>query len=129
MKHVKIKFVVIFLLLLSSIPFVFAKSDWKEKDQFHEVMSQTFHPAEEGNFKPIRARSEEMLTKALAWQKSSIPKEFKKQKDIQLQLDKLAMGVKSLRNKIQQGVNDDVIKADLVALHDVFHEIVGLCKE
>lgn len=129
MKQLMLKIVAVFLLMLSSLPFVFANADWKEKDQFHAVMSQTFHPVEEGNFKPIRERSDEMLTKALAWQKSSIPKEFKKQKDIKLQLDKLALGAKSLRVKIQQGVKDEVIKADLTALHDVFHEIVGLCKE
>ena len=47
------------------------KAKWTEKDAFHEVMSKTFHPAEEGKFEPIKARSGEMLEKAIAWKKST----------------------------------------------------------
>ncbi|CAM4340714.1 hypothetical protein AQBE111736_12170 [Aquirufa beregesia] len=129
MKHLKFLFLGCLMLLMNGVALANSKTDWKEKDQFHTVMSQTFHPAEEGNLKPIRERSEEMLSKALAWQKSPIPTAFKKQKDIQVQLDKLVKGTQSIRNKIQQGAKDEEIKADLTALHDIFHEIVGLCKE
>ena len=31
--------------------------NWKELKEFHKVMAQTFHPMEEGDYKPIRQRS------------------------------------------------------------------------
>ncbi|MBK9689308.1 MAG: hypothetical protein IPO65_16720 [Saprospiraceae bacterium] len=37
---------------------------------------RTFHPAEEGDFKPIRQRSGEMALKAMAIQKGKIPTPF-----------------------------------------------------
>ena len=59
------------------------KAEWKELKDFHTVMSQTFHPAEEGNLKPIRERSAEMVKAAEAWKKSAIPADYKNVKDIQ----------------------------------------------
>jgi superoxide dismutase len=40
------------------------KDAWLELKNFHMVMAQTFHPMEEGNLAPIRARSGEMVEKA-----------------------------------------------------------------
>lgn len=37
---------------------------WVELKAFHGVMSQTFHPSEEGNLELIKTRSEEMAEKA-----------------------------------------------------------------
>ena len=34
-------------------------------EAFHEVMSKTFHPAEEGKLDPIKTRSYEMVQKAI----------------------------------------------------------------
>ena len=44
---------------------------WKEKEDFHAVMSETFHPAEEGKLEPIKNRSQEMADKAMAWLRST----------------------------------------------------------
>ncbi len=38
--------------------------DWPALKDFHKVMSQTFHPSEEGNLQPIKERSGEMTQKA-----------------------------------------------------------------
>lgn len=104
------------------------KTEWKEKDQFHTVMSQTFHPMEEGNYKAIRERSGEMLTKALAWQKSTIPADFKNVKDIKKNLAKLVEEAGELDKKIKANCTDADIKQKLTEMHDIFHKIVGLCK-
>ena len=103
------------------------KEDWKEKDEFHKVMAQTFHPVEDGNYNPIRERSNEMYQKAVAWQKSTIPAGYNKKK-ISKVLKKLVKESKELDKKIKAGTTDAEIKADLTELHDIFHEIVGLCK-
>jgi hypothetical protein len=45
----------------------------ERKNEFHKVMSITFHPAEEGNLAPIKSKIGEMQEKAIAFQKSVIP--------------------------------------------------------
>jgi hypothetical protein len=40
-------------------------------------MSETFHPAEEGNLAPIKLRSEEMMSKAAALLTAPKPADFK----------------------------------------------------
>ena len=104
------------------------KAEWKELKDFHTVMSQTFHPAEEGNLKPIRERSAEMVKAAEAWKKSDIPADYKNVKDIQETLNKLVDGSKNLDKQIKAKASDEEIKKSITALHDVFHTIVGLCR-
>lgn len=104
------------------------KATWKELKDFHTVMSQTFHPAEEGNLKPIRERSAEMVKAAEAWKKSAIPADYKNVKDIQETLNKLVDGSKNLDKQIKAKASDEEIKKSITALHDVFHTIVGLCR-
>ena len=41
------------------------KAKWKELEAFHEVMSKTFHPAEEGKLEPIRTRSQKCWKRPL----------------------------------------------------------------
>ncbi|MBP6574899.1 MAG: hypothetical protein KA230_10640 [Flavobacteriales bacterium] len=104
------------------------KTEWKELSAFHTVMSQTFHPAEEGDLKPIRERSGEMVEKAKAWKASAIPADYKDVKDIEESLSALVDGSTKLEAKIKAGAKDEEITEDLSALHDVFHTIVGLCR-
>ena len=128
MKSFKTLFTVLALVLMANFSSAQAKNDWKEKNDFHKVMSQTFHPAEEGNFAPIRSRINEMLDKAEAFKNSEIPAEFSHQKEIKNNLKKLVKQTKSFKKKINKGVSDANLKADFIALHDTFHQVVGLCK-
>lgn len=104
------------------------RPEWKELSAFHTVMSQTFHPAEEGDFKPIRERSGEMVETAKSWKASAIPAEYKDVKGIEESLTALVDGSTKLDSKIGAGAKDKEILNELSALHDVFHTIVGLCR-
>ncbi len=123
------------LLLLAMIAFFAApafaqeteKAKWAELDAFHEVMSKTFHPSEEGKLDPIRSRSSEMVDKAVAWNKSKAPAGYNK-KAVKGNLKELVAGAKELNKLIQDKAADDVIKAKLKALHEVFHGIVEKCE-
>lgn len=118
-----------FVLLMAN--FTAAQSTfekWPAIKAFHGVMSQTFHPAEEGNLQPIKTRSVEMLTKANALSKEAIPAEFKTPA-ILASIKKLQAGSKKLDALIKAKGTDKQITTSLTALHDVFHEIVGLCSE
>lgn len=101
---------------------------WPELKTFHGVMSTTFHPAEEGDLKPIRTRSGEMVEKATVLAKSKVPAEFNTPA-ILAAVKNLRSGSKSLHKLVKkQGSDADVTKS-ITALHDVFHEIVGLCQD
>jgi hypothetical protein len=65
-------------------------------------MSQTFHPAEEGNLAPIKSKIAEMQAKAVAFQKSEIPAELPNKEEIKKNLDELVNGTKVLAKKLKR---------------------------
>lgn len=100
--------------------------DWPALKDFHKVMSQTFHPSEEGNLDPIKKRSGEMVEKAALLAKSTVPAEFNK-KEMLVAVQKLATDSKKLDKLVKNKKSDKEITDALTRLHDVFHEIIGLC--
>jgi hypothetical protein len=101
---------------------------WPELKAFHNIMSTTFHPAEEGNLKPIKEKSTELAESAAKLQTSLMPKEFNTTA-IKASVKKLATESKTLDALIKKKPSDAIILKNLTALHNRFHEIVGLCKE
>lgn len=128
MKTFKILFTIFAIFLLNAQVSAKGKYKWPEKDAFHEVMSHTFHPAEEGDFAPIRSRIDEMVTKAIAFKNSEIPSYFENKTKIRKSLKKLVKQTKAFSKKIKSGASDADLKEDFMALHDTFHTVVGLCK-
>jgi len=100
--------------------------DWSELKSFHTVMSQTFHPSEEGDLNPIKNRSAEMVEKANLLAKSKIPAEFNK-KEVVIALAKLSKDSQKLHKLIQNNGKDVAIKKSLHDLHSTFHLIVEKC--
>ena len=101
-------------------------ASWPEIKTFHKVMSQTFHPSEEGNLQPIKERSAEMAEKANALKMTKIPAQFNK-KEIVAAVNKLAKDSKALDKLVKSKASDEKITKALNGLHDTFHTIVGLC--
>jgi hypothetical protein len=121
----KVLAIVAFLFTIGSVS-AQSMDNWPALKEFHGVMSQTFHPAEEGNLEPIKARSEEMMNKAAALLKTDVPAEFRTNA-IFANAEKLQMKSKALHKMVVAKAADaDILKA-LTDLHDIFHEIVGLC--
>jgi uncharacterized coiled-coil DUF342 family protein len=104
------------------------KAKWQELDAFHEVMSKTFHPAEEGKLEPIRSRSAEMVEKAIAWKNSTAPEGYDKPAVLE-NLKKLVKGAKEIDKMVKKNASDKELKEELSELHDVFHEIVEKCEK
>jgi hypothetical protein len=120
--------VILFVLAINTMSAQSTFDKWPAIKQFHEVMSQTFHPSEEGNLEPLKARSKEMATKAAAILKSDIPAEFKTPA-ILASAEKLQLNSKALHKMVEDKASDAELTKSLAELHDVFHEIVGLCSE
>jgi hypothetical protein len=104
------------------------KKSWKEMNEFHTVMSETFHPAEEGKLDPIKKRSQEMAEKAVAWQKSTAPEGYDKEK-VNVSLQKLVKGTKELNQLVKAKSSDKVLTDKLSGLHEIFHEIMEKCRK
>ncbi|MFH1119021.1 MAG: hypothetical protein V1775_04305 [Bacteroidota bacterium] len=126
-KILKSVFAFAMIFFVSGIATAQNKAEWKEMVEFHTVMSQTFHPAEEGNYQPIRERSGEMVEKAIAWKNSIIPSDYSNVKGIKKNLKQLIKKSSALDGKIKSNCTDEVIMEDLTVLHDVFHNIIGMC--
>lgn len=119
-------FALLFIVNTTSAQYTFEK--WPSIKTFHEVISQTFHPAEEGNLEPIKLRSEEMVQKATALSTTTIPTEFKTEAMLE-SIKKLQLKTKSLHEMILAKTTNAEITKTLNEVHDIFHEIVGLCSE
>ena len=126
MKSIKITLLTLFFVLISTFSFA-QKTEWKEQSAFHNVMSKTFHPAEEGNFQPIKSKSEELVIAANNWKKSKIPNDIADKKMVKETLNKLYKDSQTIHAKLKKGASDAELKTDLFALHDTFHTVVGLC--
>lgn len=117
------------LALFTTIAFAQNKSkmsDWPELKAFHEVISQTFHPSEEGNLKPVKERAGELVIKAAAVQASKPPADFNTEK-IKAAVNELVRRANEVKEVVDHNKDDALITKKLSQLHDAFHEIVGLC--
>ncbi|TSJ48068.1 hypothetical protein [Fluviicola chungangensis] len=103
-----------------------SKQEWPELKEFHKVMAQTFHPSEEGNLEPIKTRIGEMVEKAKALQASKFPSDYNNEK-MKKAVDQLVADSEKLQTAIKDGASDKKITKSLSGLHDVFHQIQGLC--
>lgn len=100
---------------------------WTELNNFHKVMAQTFHPMEDGDYKPIKERSGELAEKARLLADSKIPAEFSKPEMVKA-VQELNAGCRNLDAMIKNKATDQEISKLLSSLHDTFHKIVGLCQ-
>jgi len=128
MKKMIAAMVIVGSLLVAKTSFGQEKAKWKEMEDFHGVMGGTYHPAEEGKLEPIRARSKEMVDKAIAWEKSTAPSGYDK-KAVGATLKKLVTGAKEIDRLVKAKATDQALKTKLSSLHDVFHEIMEKCEK
>ncbi len=118
----------VFLVALAAMPFAVAgEIEWKELDAFHAVMSETFHPAEEGNLQPVRDNADELLAKAKEWQMSPVPEGYDKSLTTKT-LKTLVAKCKGLKSAVKAKKNDKELTKLITEAHDVFHKIVEECK-
>jgi hypothetical protein len=130
MKLLKMSLLLALAVFVSiSVSAQFKLAQWPALQTFHGVMSETFHPSEEGKLEPIKARSTEMYQKALAVSKSALPLELKAKKGIKEAVAELVKGTKALDALIKAKASDEVIKTKLASLHDTFHQIIETCNK
>lgn len=119
-------FVLILVFAGSTTLFASSGEKWPELSAFHKIMSETYHPAEDSDFKPIKERIGEMVLAAASLNTSTIPAEYNTPEIIET-AKKLEADSRTLEEKIKAGATDGEIFKELNSLHDTFHKIVGLC--
>lgn len=126
MKFHKLLTVLLLFLALNAVSAQAKKEKWPQINAYHEVMSKTFHPAEEGNLEPIKKESQVLLEKAEAITEESVPSEYRSAK-LSETLVVLKRETKKVNDLVQKQAPDATIVKVLTNLHDVFHQIVGMC--
>jgi superoxide dismutase len=104
------------------------KENWPEKNAFHKVLAQTFHAAEKGDFKPLRNMSGALYAQSILLQDSEIPKPLLKP-EVTLALVRLEKKCGTLNKLVVKNAREKSLMKMIVAVHDVFHEVQGLCHD
>lgn len=98
------------------------ESVWKEMDDFHMIMAETFHPYKDSsNLEPAKTRASELLTAADAWVAAPLPEKVDSQ-EVKEKLQQLKSEAATLAESVRSS-DDNVIAENLTQLHDTFHAI------
>lgn len=96
--------------------------EWKEMDDYHMVMAETFHPYKDSaDLAPVKAKANDLVASAEKWVNAPLPKKVDNE-EMKGKLSQLKSDSEALRDKVQAGT-DEEIGALLTKLHDTFHEI------
>jgi hypothetical protein len=104
------------------------KAKWAEMLAFHEVMSTTFHPAEKGDFKPLREKAGLLLERAEAWRKSPVPAGYKAEITAAT-LKELVKKCKAIKKAVRKEKTDKELMGMISSAHDTFHEVMEKCRD
>ncbi|HET9487273.1 MAG TPA: hypothetical protein VFO54_07565 [Chryseosolibacter sp.] len=97
-------------------------SDWKEMDEFHLIMAETFHPYKDSaNLEPVKTRAGELMEAADRWSSASLPEKVDND-TVRKKLQQLKSEARSLAESVSSA-DDEEIGEKLTRLHDTFHEI------
>ncbi len=109
-----------------SVAGIAQQATWKQMEDFHSVMSKTFHPAEEGNLKPTKDNAVTLTAKAKIWESAPVPKGYDAAiaKPI---LKKLVASCEAIEAGVKAKKSDKELTALITKAHDDFHEIKEKC--
>ena len=101
-------------------------SGWKELDAFHKVLQDAWHPIGKGDYKPARAKAEELVKAAVAWRQSKGPKSCDNEAT-RAGLTKMIEEARWYEDAAKRAASDDAIKVTLKTAHDTFEGFAESC--
>lgn len=126
MKKVKAFFIMI-AISLATLSVYSQEAKWQQMEDFHAVMSVTFHPADDGNLEPLKEKSGNLLANAKAWQKAAVPQGFNAVVTKPI-LKRLVKQCNSINKAVAAGKSDAELKKMIIEAHEIFHEIKEKCR-
>lgn len=118
------------LLLVTTFTFQMnaqsASTKWSQLHEYHELLSKTFHPAENGNLNAIKNAHDYLVQRSEALDISTMPSELKSE-TLLAQVGILKKMTKKLSELITNKAPDVEIMRTFQNVHDVFHKIEKEC--
>jgi hypothetical protein len=97
-------------------------NEWKEMDEFHMVMAETFHPYKDSaDLAPAKAKAGELVAAADKWSNAPLPEKVNND-EMKTKLQGLKSETEVLADVVQNG-EENAIGDQLTKVHDMFHEI------
>lgn len=97
-------------------------AEWKEMDDFHMVMAESFHPfRDSANLEPVKEHAAEMATLAAQWADSELPAKVNTE-EVKGQIQELKEATAALVDLVEVG-DDAAIGTALTSVHDSFHHL------
>lgn len=127
-KAIQLAFAAIFFLSATTTAQTAKKPVWAELKAFHALMSTSFHPAEEGNFAPLKQKADSLFAAAKTWYASPIPDNYKPE-ETKATLKDLVYKTGALKKSVEAKATDEALLKLITEAHDVFHKIVGECRK
>lgn len=123
-----IKKLAIALLFFVAVPMSAQSSleKWPAMKTFHEVMSRSYHPVEEGNFEPLRNFAQTLADKAMELSTKEVPRDIKTEA-LMKAVAKLQVKTQEVNKLVKTNASNETLKKSITEAHDIFHEIVGMC--
>src|SRR5688500_17202936 len=101
-----------------------SEDDWKEMDDFHMVMAESFHPYKDSaNLEPAKQNASALAASAEKWVAAPLPAKFEGDDEIKFKLNQLHQDALSFVETVNSG-DDKAIGESLTKLHDLFHELL-----
>src|SRR5687768_8478227 len=98
------------------------QKEWKEMDEFHMVMAETFHPYKDSaNLEPAKTKAGELSASADKWAASTLPEKVNND-DMKGKLEELKNESAALVQIVSAG-DQKAIGDQLTKVHDLFHGI------
>ena len=103
-----------------------ASTKWSQLHEYHELLSKTFHPAENGNLNAIKNAHDYLVQRSEALDINTMPSELKSE-TLVAQVGILKKMTKKLSELITNKAPDVEIMRTFQNVHDVFHKIEKEC--
>ena len=126
MKKVQNLFLILIFSLITLTAHAQEATSWKAMDDFHAVMSTTFHPADDGNLQPLKEKAGDLLNKATSWQKSAVPSGYNGELTVPI-LKRLVKQCRKIKGAVKSNNTDAELKSMITEAHEIFHEIKEKC--
>jgi hypothetical protein len=98
------------------------QKEWKEMDDFHFIMAETFHPYKDSaNLGPVKSRVGELVSSAEKWASAKLPDKVNTD-EMKGKLEELKNELAVLAQTVSSG-DDKAIGERLTKVHDLFHNI------
>lgn len=98
------------------------QKEWKEMDEFHMIMAETFHPYKDSaNLEPAKTRAGELATDADKWASAALPEKVNND-EMKSKLEQLKTETTSFLQIVSTS-DPKAIGDQLTKIHDLFHSI------